>query len=75
VPNHVGMINAIYPYLVLNIYYVAITEDKITMLTKFRSINTGIVYLLSIVFIILVAFTSMLISIGRSFAIDRRILS
>jgi hypothetical protein len=40
VPNHVRMINAMYPYLVLNVYYVAITEDKITMLPKFRNINS-----------------------------------
>ena len=39
-PNHVRMINAMYPYLVLNVYYVAITEDKITMLPKFRNINS-----------------------------------
>jgi hypothetical protein len=40
VPNHVRMINTIYPYLVLNVYYVAITEDKITMLPTFGNINS-----------------------------------
>ena len=39
-PNHVRMINAMYPYLVWNVYYVAITEDRITMLPKFRNINS-----------------------------------
>jgi hypothetical protein len=75
VPNHLRMINAMYHYLVLNVYYVAITEDNIIMLPKFRNINSWDSLSALIVFKILVAFTSMFISIGTSFAIDRSILS
>lgn len=74
-PNHVRMMNTMYPYLVLNVYYVAITEDKITMLPKFRDINSWDSLSAIDCIYVLVAFTSMFISIGRSFAIDRSILS
>ena len=65
-PNYVRMKNAMYPYLVLNVYYVAITEDNIIMLPKFRNINSWDSLSALIVFKILVAFTSMFISIGTS---------